>query len=218
MHKGVWCPKDENLTPKILILGESHYGAEGTQGQESTGLTREVIEYFLAGNIKDRWKEFFYKIAISFGYKRDIEDIANFYNRVYFGNYVDVLCDIGGENEAKKYIEENRIKYNNELFDFCNMEGIDIIICFSVLVYNNLTEIEQEKGEKDYKEVLGKIGKINNIAYKTEFKKGSRQKEYKYGLKKDLLVYGIRHPSRIYKSEQVYEFLSKELKGCSICK
>ena len=218
MHEGVWCPKDENITPKILILGESHYGDAGTQGQKSTGLTKEVIGYFLAGNIKDGWKEFFYKIAMSFGYKRDIDDVAKFYNRVYFGNYVDVLCDIGEENNAKKYIKENRIKYNNELFDFCNSKEIDIIICFSKLVYNNTPTIELS-GEKDYDFVLGTVGNKRNIAHKTIFKKGPRV-ESEVGLNKDLILYGIRHPSSKggYASDQVYEFLSKELSGCSICK
>ena len=218
MHKGIWCPKNEKLTPKILILGESHYGDVGSQGQESTGLTKEVIEQLLAGNIKDRWKEFFYKIAMSFGYKRDIDDIANFYNRVYFGNYVDVLCGVGEENNAIKYIKKNRIRYNNELFDFCNTKEIDIIICFSISVYNNSPTIELS-GEKDYEFVLGTIGKERNIVRKTIFKKGPRV-ECEVGLYKDLILYGVRHPSCKggYDYDQVYKFLTKELNGYSVCK
>lgn len=220
MYQGVWCPKNENLSPKILILGESHYGDVGTQGQKSTGLTKDVVESFLSGKVKDQWKEFFYKIAISFGYKRDINEIADFYNRVYFGNYVDVLCDVGTANEAKKYIWDNRIDYNNELFEFCNKNEIDIIICFSKEVHNALPKLELY-GEKNWEKEIGIIGedKRRNLAMKTRYKKGNRV-ECKIALKKDLLVYGIRHPSSLggYKADQVYDFLSSELKGCSICK
>ena len=220
MYKGVWCPKDENLSPKILILGESHYGDAGTQGQLSSGLTKDVIEYFLAGKVKDNWKEFFYKIAMSFGYKRDIDEVAEFYNRVYFGNYVDVLCDTGAGNRAKEFIWQNRIKYNNDLFDFCNVNEIDILICFSKAVYNAMPKFELI-GEKEWEIEIGKLGKKErrNLANKTVYKKGIRD-EFKVGLKKDLIVYGIRHPSSAggYNTNQAYEYLTKELKGCSICR
>lgn len=219
MYQGVWCPKNEKSSPKILILGESHYGDAGTQGQKSTGLTKEVVKYFLSGKVKDQWKEFFYKIAISFGYKRDINEIADFYNRIYFGNYVDVLCDIGTKSKANKYIWENRIEYNNELFEFCNDKDIDIIVCFSKNVSYAMPKKELN-GESVCEIEIGKIGNCRNLVFKREYKKGKRGKDCKVSLNKDLIVYGIRHPScrQGYNIEQVYYYLSKEPNLSFICK
>ncbi len=219
MYKGVWEPKN-NMRNKILILGESHYDKDVKQGDESDFYTKDVVDDFLNRSTKERWHEFFYKIAKSFGYSRDNEnDIKVFYNSVYFGNYVDVICGIGNSNKAKNLIQLNRNSYNESLFDFCNQHKIDLIICFSKAVYNAMPNVEF-KGEFD-KDVIeiGKIGNRRNLAGKTLFKQGKR-KDCKTSLKKDLLVYGIRHPSGGggYKTEQVYQFLSRELSKYDICK
>ena len=200
MYSGVWLPS-QKTNNNILILGESHYEDIESQGKTASYTTSDVIESYLSGKSKIK---FFSSIAQSFGYYNS--EIKDFYSKVYFGNYVDELCGVGEWNNAKGFIEDNRLKYNEELFKFCNDYNIKFIVCFSILCYNALPM--RESYEIPQEEIyVGKIGQKPNYIRKFTYRSGKRQ-DCNVSLNNDLIVYGIRHPSSQsgYSVEQVYQF------------
>ena len=106
MYPGAWIGKKANENG-ILILGESHYG--------ETETTRGAIEFYLSENRKGNraeWMRFFDRISKSFGYSEINE---NFWDKVFYGNYVEVTCGVG-DNRADEAISENRRDYNNHKY------------------------------------------------------------------------------------------------------
>lgn len=189
-----WRPKNP-VIPKILILGESHYGEDIPQGEKSKHITREVVEYML--DEAPKWKTFFYNIAASFGFKKDKEGVRDFYNKVYFANYVEESCGKGSDNQAVNFIwgkgntRGRRDYYNKAVFDFCNEENISIICVFSKLVYNALPKLDKDYREKEIKFPNTANYKISKTYYKTG---ASFDREIK--LKNDLTAYGFYHSTR----------------------
>lgn len=202
-----WRPHNPT-SPKILILGESHYDEDIPQGEKNKHITREVVEYML--DEAPKWKTFFYNIAASFGYRKDKEGVRDFYNKVYFANYVEESCGKGSDNQAANFIwgkgntKGRRDYYNKAVFEICNEENISIICAFSKITYYALPQIDTELRE----EVTNDPISSNYTVGKTNYKKGvSFDREIQ--LKKDLTLYGFNHASRSgYK--KAYEFISKE--------
>ena len=215
MNINPWIGGSLNSNIRVLILGESHYDEENNLGANVTFSTSGVVEYYFKK--RERWAPFFDKIAASFGY--DIDNARSFYEQVCFGNYVDVVCGVGDNNCARYYINLNRIKYNSDLFKFVNEYSVDVVVCFSKLVYSNLPKIGSKDEHWDRK-TIGKIGNRNNNVDICFYRKDVVHDFCDVKLQNDLKVYGVRHPSARggFKSEQVYQFMIKQDDVRSICK
>ena len=148
MHHGIYKGIAADKSAKrILILGESHHGKDEEKGIPALYTTQEVVETYLSEKVTKRNLEIFHKIAQSFGVDTTKEEEKlKFWDKVYFGNYVDEVCGIG-TNDAKYVIEKNKDTYNQELAEFVNREKIEYIFCFSVLVYKNLPNKYAEEEE-----------------------------------------------------------------------
>ena len=201
--------------PRVLILGESHYD-EANYGEKVSFPTSGVVRRYF--ETREKWSQFFDKIAASFGYEKP--DAKQFYEKVFFGNYIDVVCGIGGNNNARHYADLNRPAYNDDWFGYVNENEIDIVLCFSKLVYNHFPSLNKSVvDEKDVRVDLGKIGSKTNYAEICLYKAAANHPHCNIRLEKDLLVYGIRHPSMQggYNSEQVYNFLARREELRAIC-
>ncbi len=204
-------------SPKILILGESHYDEDIPQGEKNKHITREVVDYML--DKAPEWKTFFYNIAASFGYKKDKEGVRDFYNKVCFANYVEESCGTGPDNQAANYIwgkgdtTGKRHHYNKAVFEFCNEENISIICAFSKLAYYALPQIDKNRGEivSNYSDPISSYYTVG----KTYYKRGvSFDREIE--LQNDLTLYGFNHASRSG-YERANRFISKEFELKEIC-
>ncbi len=209
MHKGVWHGENAEKQPKrILILGESHHTNppdNSVAGEPATYTTHEKLQKYMDQynnpNTKgrDSCYKFFDKIVSSFGLNPE-KYRSDFWSRVYFGNYIPVLCGVKDRAAAKQIQREsktggpsNRKLYNNALFDFVNTHEIDVIFCFSVLAYNNLPSLT--KGEApDTRTSLGTRGKKQVYLRRCQYKAGKHD-HTTVSLNHDLEVYGIPHPS-----------------------
>lgn len=144
MHHGVYeGAAAAAQAKKILILGESHHGEEGL-GNPGNYDTSEVIRIYLSQkDTTEQSLQFFHKIALSFGIDggKD-EEKRLFWDKVCFGNYVDVICGIG-DDAAEKQIAENREIYNRELAEFVKAHAIDTIFCFSFRAFDALSTENQ---------------------------------------------------------------------------
>ena len=202
MFKNVFIGKNaKNQSKRILILGESHYEEIG----EIDG-TESVVKFLaVEGNDTEKKTMFYKNIMKTFGYDVTPENRKLFWNKVFCGNYVDTLCGKGENNTAKHHITNNRKNYNNSLFDFINKNGIDIVFCFSRLVYNNLPGFA--KGEKEEKLINHKKLYLNKSEYRPEY----IHKWCDIRLNKQLTVYGLKHPSAFYSSEKYSEALKNEI-------
>lgn len=214
MIRGPWIGNNLNKHVKVLILGESHYDEASNYGDKVSFSTAGVVDYYFKE--RKRWAAFFDKMAASFGYDR--ENARSFYEQVYFANYVDVVCGIQNNNCASYYINKNRRQYNNELFEFINKNDIDVVVCFSKRVYDNLPSLGAET-EKCYSEPIGKLGnrinKLGSCFYCHDVEHGFCDVK----LKSDLKVYGIRHPSTRggYSVDDVYKFMREQDDVKHIC-
>lgn len=223
MYPGEWKGNNVPETNRILILGESHYDEnnDGDVGKVSSYTTAEVVESYLShrelsGGFEN-WHRFFDRIAESFGYTH--EKSKEFYGKVFFGNYVPVLCGKGDTNKSGYFMNLNRTEYNNELFSFVNQNRISVIVCFTKATFWNLPAASN-KDQDTYDEIKlpsigGRMNKINVYEYASGVKHGSCD----IALEVPLKVYGIRHPSAKggYNSKQVYEVLSREACLQGIC-
>ena len=130
MHHGVFeGNKAKGQKMRVLILGESHHVStdpsvttDKIAGVPATYTTAAVVREHLE---KRKTHDFLTKIAKSF----DAEEEVEFWDSVYFGNYIDVLCGIGN-SFAEKQVEENRKEYNDQVFRFVNKYNISKIFCF----------------------------------------------------------------------------------------
>lgn len=212
MNKDPWIGENLNKHVKVLILGESHYDEESNYGDRVGFSTAGVVENYFYNNVNDerkRWAPFFDKIAASFGY--DWKNAKNFYEQVYFGNYVDVICGVQDNNCALYYIKKNRREYNNELFEFINENSIEVVICFSVRVYDHLPRLSSKLESYSF-ETVGYIGNKRNNIYCCSYCHAIEHKFCDVKLKHDLKVYGVRHPSGQggYKVDDVLDYMKKQ--------
>lgn len=199
MHHGVFegnKAKDQKM--KVLILGESHH-ISSDPNVTTDKIACEPASYTTASvvcehleKLKNEKKEmhpFLTKIAQTFG----TEDQETFWQSVYFGNYIDVLCGI--ENSvAKNQIKDkdNRIKYNDQLFQFVNQHKIENIFCFSILAYMSLPSLSDD--EESTREAIGMRGNRRVFLRQCQYKAGLQHEGTSVILHQPLHVYGISHP------------------------
>lgn len=184
MFKNVFVGENAAKQPvKVLILGESHYEHNG-----KIDCTDGVVKH-LAIDGNDQKTQFYKNILRTFNYDITPEQRKLFWNKVYCGNYVSKLCDTRKNNIARDLIKDNKKIYNDELFDFINKNRIDVVLCFSRLVYNNLPSAAD--GEKD--EII--IKHKTNYLKKIEYHANIEHKICSVTLIKPLTVYGLKHPS-----------------------
>lgn len=223
MHWGVFHGKlANNRKDRILILGESHHVSTEKDvttnkgpGKRATYSTHDIVEEYLQnynnciGKGRKESFRFFDKITRTFGIDPETSR-SEFWDQVYFGNYIDVLCGIG-DNFAKNQIksEENRQKYNDQLFAFVNAHNISQIFCFSILSYKNLPSLVS--GEEENSMEIGQQGKRNVYLYHCQCKAGVARNNTSIVLEKDLEVFGIRHPSA--KGGYPLDLFAKALSG-----
>ena len=194
MHHGIFeGQKAKDQPVRILILGESHHVStdpkvttDKVAGVPASYTTASVIQEHLE---KRKNHDFLTKIAKTFG----AEDEDAFWQSVYFGNYIDVLCGIGN-SVAKNQIEnnDNRFKYNDQLFQFVNEHKIEKIFCFSILTYKNLPGLSDD--EKSTWETVGMRGNRRVFLRQCQYKAGVQHEGTSVILQQTLQVYGISHP------------------------
>lgn len=195
MHNGVFeGKKAKNQPVKILILGESHHIS--TDSKVTTDKIAGVpASYTTASVILEHIENrkihgFLTKIAKTF--RVSVAEEESFWQGVYFGNYIDVLCGIGN-SVAKKQIADNRKEYNNQLFRFVNEHKITKIFCFSILVYKNLPDLRENE---EYKcDTVGMRGSRRVFLRQCQYMAGKQHKGTDVTLLRDLDVFGISHPS-----------------------
>lgn len=194
MHKGEFvginAHKKQNRT---LILGESHHVSTDSSvttdkiaGVPASYTTASVIQEHLD---KSKTHDFLTKIAKTFG----SEEENVFWQSVFFGNYIDVLCGIGN-SVAKNQIKDkdNRIKYNDQLFQFVNQHKIEKIFCFSILAYKSLPSLSDD--EESTRETIGMRGNRRVFLRHCQYKAGLQHEGTSVILHQPLHVYGISHP------------------------
>lgn len=192
MHYGVFKGEKAKDQPvKYLILGESHHVStdpkvmtDKVAGVPASYTTASVIQEHLE---KRKKHDFLTKIAKTFG----AEDEDAFWQSVYFGNYIDVLCGIGN-SLAEKQIEDNRKEYNDQLFRFLNKHNISKIFCFSILAYKNLPDLTD--GEESKRDTIGIQRKRRVYLRQCKYKAGAQHSGTSVILQQDVHVYGISHP------------------------
>ncbi len=214
MNKDPWKGSNIPTYPKVLILGESHYD-DTNIGEKVSFPTSGVVKSYFESRYK--WSQFFDKMAASFGYEK--ENAKMFFEKVFFGNYIDVVCGIG-DNNASHYADLYRDTYNTEWFDFINKNEIDIVVCFSKRAYNHFPSLNDTSSyEKSGNENVGDIGGKSNIVEFCTYSSGTDHQHCSVELIKPLKVYGIRHPSSSggYNSDQIYKFVLKQDDLSQIC-
>lgn len=193
MHHGVFeGQKAKDQPVKYLILGESHHVStdpkvmtDKVAGVPASYTTASVIQEHLD---KKKTHDFLTKIAKTFGSEEDA-----FWQSVYFGNYIDVLCGIGN-SVAKNQIKDNdnRIKYNDQLFQFVNQHKIEKIFCFSILAYKSLPSLSDD--EESTREAVGTRGNRRVFLRQCQYKARVQHEGTSIILEQNLRVYGISHP------------------------
>lgn len=179
----------------MLILSESHHG--DPKGKPAPYTTASVVE---EDHIRDCKHPFFRRIELAFGYDCDTEPSRrDFWDHFYFGNYVDVLCGVR-DDCARRMIKKNRQKYNDQLFTFVNEHDIDLIFCFSRLVYEKLPALSRKDHSYEYMETLPcqeQLGKRQDYIARCRYLPDRAHGAVNVRLNKELLVYGLRHPSAV---------------------
>lgn len=197
MHHGVHIgTQAAQRNIRTLILGESHHTSDGENslpGVPATYETADVIRRYLENYASSAGRyqayRFFDNIVAAFGCDPNKDRIA-FWDGVYFGNYIDVLCGVR-DSAATKVLAEpgKREELNAQLFSFVEQHQIDVIFCFSRKVYNKLPPLED--GDTMIPADTRDSHRLEVCTY--------RAGERKYGtvaLSKGLTVYGLKHPSQ----------------------
>lgn len=211
MFKGVYKGKKaDEINDKILILGESHYDRD----RVDSFTTQSVLDSYKLYPDEAKYK-FFSKIAKSFGIcEKSINDeFARFWDYVYFGNYVDIICGIK-TGKAKELANSNREKYNNALFEFINENDIKYVFVFSRLVYNKMPSIDVKNNGEMIGNITGNdlfVANKRDWISKCEYKCNCEHKHVTVKLNHNVTVYNMRHPSANcgYKPENYNDILSK---------
>lgn len=185
MYNDVFVGKEaEAQQHRILILGESHHG--------SSSSTTYVVQHNYFSNPHGVNYRFFENIVRTFGY--DVNDREKFWNKVYFGNYMDSLCGIQ-DGVAKNRLKEKgaRERLNRDLFAFLSENKIEYIFCFSRMVYNNLPSLNKELGDYEVcrNPLEVKRYRLDQCVYHPRLSED-------IGLQNKVTVYGFLHPSRCY--------------------
>ncbi len=199
MFENVFVGENAKKQPlKLLILGESHYESEvKIKGTDS------VVRYLALNENTENKTQFYKNIMKSFGYNVTQESKKYFWNNFFCGNYVSDLCGKRENNDAIKKIRDNKQQYNDELFRFVNENDIDIIFCFSRLVYNNLPNAAINE-----KEVIKNENSTNYLKIFT-YKENCEHKNCSVTLKKPLTVYGLKHPCSSFSPTEYVEYLKQ---------
>lgn len=194
MHKGEFKGEQaENQEVKILILGESHYWGEDKKEEDK--LTSKVVETYLKKynsrirSERDRSYRFFENIVQAFGI--DPEKRTDFWNRVWFGNYIDEPCGIR-DSKATKLLKKagKREDLNRQLFKFIEENKINIVFCFSRKVYDKLPPLELA-GDKETTRNKTDSHRLSECVY------DAGQREYVSAfLSNPVTIYGLKHPSQ----------------------
>ncbi len=206
MHKGVFKGNSLSDNRNLLVLGESHHHAEFNDPNYTTESV--VRNYF--NHPRDKCYKFFDKIAMCFGFLPSDREL--FWNKVWFGNYIDESnCGVK-TSRAKELVKCNKDKYNKELFEFVNQNEIDIIFCFSRLVYNNLPHRTAFE-DKEVKYYVSDVGEKRDYISKFIYKPGPRD-NCDLELNKELAIYGFRHPSALcgFRPKNYMGYLHEEIK------
>ncbi|MBQ8649112.1 MAG: hypothetical protein IJ470_03485 [Clostridia bacterium] len=177
--------------------------------------TEDIVKCYLESHKKGNGRipeyRFFDKIVCSFGIDPELQR-EEFWDKVYFGNYIDVLCGVK-DNTAKNYVKnkENRIMLNNALFNFVNKNEIDIVVCFGRLVFNNLPSLTDKSENNEPIKTGIYVGKAKDYIGLCTYAPNIDHKKVDIQLKKPLLVYSLRHPSARggYRVENYVDVLSK---------
>ena len=174
----------ETQQHRILILGESHHG--------SSSSTAYVVQHNYFSNPHGVNYRFFENIVRTFGY--DVKDREKFWNKAYFGNYMDSLCGIQ-DGVAKNRLKEKgvRERLNQNLFNFISENRIEYVFCFSRMVYNNLPPLNKELGDCEIcrNPMEAKRYRLDQCTYQPRQNEGMK-------LNNQVTVYGFLHPSRCY--------------------
>ncbi len=204
MHHGAFIGKEtKNMSKRALILAESHHISKGNPetGVRADYETEDVIRKDFYTNPNAKNYRLFGKIMQCFEMDPDIADERMmFWERVYFANYIDILCGIG-DTAARNTINANgnRLRYNDDLFSFLNEQDIEYIFCFSRLVYNNLPgyteDRENRKKERFADYECGKTGDKRDYISKCVYLPGIEHGFTNVKLNHSVTVYGMRHPS-----------------------
>ncbi len=229
MHKGVFVGSNaENRNKRILILGESHHISKtddknSEKFKPATYDTKCVVREHIE-DITNTKKSlhFFQKIGNAFGFPMETEDEKNaFWENFYFGNYIDVLCGIKdgatGEYLAQKDDNgiTNRQKMNDDLFEFVNDNNIDVIVCFSRKVFDNLPSLtlkEEDKPNANNDAIM--VGRQKDYIGHCVYLPNTNHKNTSVILNRELNAYSLRHPSARggFCPENYADALSKLLK------
>lgn len=212
MHHGVFVGENAPYREKrILILGESHrISTEDVLNKElgkpATYTTESVVnDYISIGsrNKTSRSYRFFSNIANSFSFPTNtVEERKNFWERVYFGNYADVLGGVG-DDFIKGYIFDNRTMLNDSLFAFVNHMQIDLIFCFSKRVYKKLPSLSDGECES-----IHEITSSRSDLKKTVYMPNQEHANSCVKLYKELTVYGLQHASSYFSSTAYKDYFS----------
>lgn len=186
MHNGEFEGEKAKHQPlKVLILGESHYWGEDKKEEDK--LTSKVMETYLSETYSYR---FFDNIVRAFGVAP--EKRKDFWEKVWFGNYIDEPCGIR-DTQATKLLKQpgKREELNRQLFSFIEKNKIDVVFCFSRRVYDKLPPLEESLGDSERKGEESDSHRLNVCVYEA----GKREKG-SIALSKRVVVYGLRHPSQ----------------------
>ncbi len=204
MHKGTFVGANAaNRPEKILILGESHHisndedSSNRKPGVEASYNTEDVVLEYLEnynnciGNERKTTLRFFENIVRAFG--KDPEKCrTDFWNDVYFGNYINVLCGVRDSAATKTLREQGkREELNKQLFSFIEEHEIDVVFCFSRRVYEKLPAVEKSLCDIEEKGDKGDLHRVDKCVYG----EGLRQ-SVSVSLSKPVTVYGLKHPSQ----------------------
>lgn len=197
--------KNVAITDKVLILGESHYPAskEEYKKEIQDNVTSIVMEQFF--NNVDNYP-FFTRIALSFGFDNH-DEAVEFFNKVYFGNYIVHYAAKGNHTIGKKLIAEYQEQYNDRLFNFVNEQHIKTIFCFSKNVYYGLPGNNAFDLRFDDVRINNNEAKRARTINKYIYRQGVEHAKCNVKLDNDLTVYGIAHPSgsKGYSPKEVYK-------------
>ena len=211
MHHGVFRgDKADHIQKKVLILGESHRTNTADElnkdpGQPATYTSKGVVnDYIAIGSRNKKSYRFFSNIAHSFGFPTDtVEGRRMFWELVYFGNYADVLGNVGTAY-IKDHISNTRPYQNDSLFTFVNANQIDYVFCFSRLVYGKLPPVSEGEKEERIPDIISK----SNYLRRTIYLPNKTHSNCSVELKKELTVYGLHHASRYFSSAAYKDYLS----------
>ncbi len=207
MHHGVFCGKNASAQSKrILILGESHHGEQ----ESTTSVVKNYWANYCENSTgRDKAYRFFENIVRTFGIDPELYRI-DFWDSVYFGNYVETSCGIGNEL-AKKAVKLYRNSYNGNLFRFIQENEIDMVFCFSRLVFNNLPPVDKP-------DLWISDGSDSHRLESRTYSQVNIPDGEVITLDKPVTVYGLRHPSRGYSWKKYLDRITRiAADALSIC-